>query len=202
MPSSQKPSTVPVGDLAARFKKLTVQHQTVEDEKEYEAVQSMTLEELSKETIEFGKTYVGRPFPSLMGETRYVTWFVNTFKDSRQAKHAKFIRYIQLYVADLEKNPLQAKSKSYPKAKGKSQPKGYYVDQVAAPSMPPSDSEEEEFDPMDPLPSGSWEQVDHHLPSNTHSAEMTELRDRLHKMEDVMQQVLHHLSQQASHPGN
>lgn len=199
MSSHQKNQTVPISDLANRFKQLTVQTQTADEEEKYEKVQLMTLEELSKECIAFGKTYVGRPFPTMMAETCYVTWFVNSYGHGHQADHAKFIRYIQLYVADLEKNPLQAKSKAHPKAKGKSQPKGYYVEKALSPSTPPQlSSEEEEFDPMDPLPSGSWEQVE---PTSTQSTEMQEMRARLHQMEDVMQQVLQHLNQQASQPG-
>lgn len=192
MPTTQKNQSKPVSDLAARFKQATNSSQMIDEEKEYEKIQQMTLEELSKECISFGTTYVGKPFPSLMGETRYVTWFVNMYQHSHRPSHAKFIRYIQLYVEDLENNPLQAKAKSCPKAKGKSQPKGYYAEQSVAPQGAPtlSSEEEEEFDPMDPLPAGSWEQVE-----PVPNLEMQELRERMHKMEDVMQQVLHHLSQ-------
>lgn len=118
--SADQTQTVPVDQLADRFKKLSAKNKDTNDEQELEKVQRMTLEELSRECINFGKTYVGRPFPSMMDNTRYVTWFVSNYKHSRQPHHAKFIRYIQLYVADMEKNPLQAQSKAAPKSKTKS----------------------------------------------------------------------------------
>ena len=91
--------------------------------------------------------------------------------------------------------PTAGQGQVLPKAKGKSQPKGYYAEQSVAPQGAPtlSSEEEEEFDPMDPLPAGSWEQVE-----PVPNLEMQELRERMHKMEDVMQQVLHHLSQQTN----
>ena len=133
------------------------------------------------------------PLPDGGNKVRHVVR--ELYQHSHRPSHAKFIRYIQLYVEDLENNPLQAKAKSCPKAKGKSQPKGYYAEQsVAAQAHPTlSSEEEEEFDPMDPLPAGSWEQVE-----PVPNLEMQELRERMHKMEDVMQQVLHHLSQQTN----
>jgi len=193
--------TVPLDQLADRFKKLTVQNQTDDDEQEFEKVQHMTLEELSKEKIDFGKTHVGKLFPTMMGDTRYVTWFVNSYKDSRRPNHAKFIRYIQLYVADLEKNPRQTKPKAATKAKAKSGPtpnQGYYAKKATETTMPPEiSSEEEEFDPMDPLPSGSWEEVDAFQNYHT-NMEVQNMQERLSRMEDVMQQVLQHLNPQAT----
>lgn len=195
--STNQIQPVPIDQLADRFKKLTVKTKDIDDEQEFEKVQHMTLEELSREQISFGNTYVGRPFPSMMANTRYVTWFVGNYKDSKKANHAKFIRYIQLYVADLEKNPQQVKSKAAAKPKKMAAPpphQGYYAEKALGPPTPPEISSEEEFDPMDPLPSGSWEEVDP-SPSHVKNVEMQNMQERLHRMEEVMQQVLHHLSQ-------
>ncbi len=193
--SSSTNQSVPLNQLADRFRQVTGKTPANVEDQEYEKVQNMTLEELSKECINFGKTYVGRLFPTMMSETRYVTWFVNNYKDSRRPGHAKFIKYIQLYVADKEKNPLQAKTKG--KA-APSQSQGYYVEKMMEPPTPTSQySEAEESDPMDPLPNGSWEEVEPPLLQQP-NVEMQIMQERLHQMEEMMQQVLHHLNQQAN----
>ena len=68
--------------LAGRLRKMSL---TDADSPEaLEAVMKMTLSELSQCPIDFGKTHLGKKFKDMVGETKYLTWFAETYKHSKR----------------------------------------------------------------------------------------------------------------------
>lgn len=162
-------------DLADRLRRLSVSEK--HSEAEINMVMNMTLEELQQEKITFGKAHVGKTFAEMALETRYLTWFTETFRHSRRIEHVKLLRFVQLHLEQIE----TAQRAPYPttvrpKAKAKMPP--------TAPSQPIDLELEEEGDSWDPI---------------HEEGEMVNLRlqDRMNQMEVVMQEVLGHLRRTA-----
>ena len=162
-------------NLADRLGRLSLQEKSTEGE--LEKIMVMTLEELQEEKNAFGKTHVGKTFHEMTMETKYLTWFTETYRHSRKPEHVKLLRYVQLYLAMAETEPPAASTTQVtlkPKAKAKMPP---------AKSTMPIDLESEvgeDFESWDPI------HEENHL--------MTlRLQDRMNQMEGVMQEVLAHL---------
>lgn len=162
-------------DLADRLRRLSVSEKN--SEAEINMVMSMTLEELQQEKITFGKAHVGKTFAEMAMETKYLTWFTETFRHSRKIEHVKLLRFVQLHLEQIETTPPAPSSTSVrPKAKAKMPP---------TVQAQPIDLElEEEADSWDPIHD---------------EGELVNLRlqDRMNQMEVVMQEVLGHLRRTA-----
>lgn len=164
--------------LAQRLKALNIK-----EEKDQEAalsqIMQMDLTSLSQETIAFGKAHLGKKFESMKGETKYLTWFAENYKNSKKPHHVKFLRFIQLHVEQQEdrvRTTPQAKAKA-----GSSRPE-------PRPEMHNVDAD-----------SISSEEVWEHTPAVT-SVELMTMQNRMAEMEVVMQQALAHLTQQNAAP--
>ena len=171
---SQSPVEPQFDQLADRLRRLSVSEK---DSESLQQIMSMTLAELEHETIKFGKAHCGKTYASMVNETRYMTWFAETYKDSRRAEHVKFLRFIQLHVENLEKNIQEISATTRPKARAC--PKAH------ASTMPIDlESEPEE-----------WDQV-----PEENTLELLHMQQRMIEIENVMQQVLAHLKGPAGEP--
>lgn len=156
--------------LAERFRRVTGQQN---QEEEIEVINQMNFTDLAKEKIAFGTAKLGQPFMEVIEDRRYVSWFVSNYQNSRKASHAKFIRFVQLYVEKQEMKP---------KTKAMASPSAEEI-----PIEQPSESEESQDDTM-------WEQISQPPRRSAIQAEMNDMQSRLLQIEDMMQQVLQHLS--------
>ena len=170
--------------LAGRLRKMSL---TDADSPEaLEAVMKMTLSELSQCPIDFGKTHLGKKFKDMVGETKYLTWFAETYKHSKKLSHVRFLRFIQLHLDQIDEQMNHAAPKSAAKAKGA--PKS--MNRPPVPEMPldpwhhPSSEEEE-------MVEAPWESVN---PNSVNDEEVAMMRNRMGEMESVLQQILSHLN--------
>lgn len=174
--------------LAERFKKVTNTQKEQNQEAEIEVINQMTYTDLAKEKIAFGTAKLGQSFTEVIEDRRYVAWFVSNYQTSQKPSHAKFIRFVQLYVEREEMKP-KAKAKSIPQPKGAARP---HLDGLTAEETPIAHHSESESESQDDT---MWEQISQ-PPRRAHSnAEMNDMQSRIPQIEDMMQQVLQHLSQ-------
>ena len=83
----------------------------------------MTLVELRQEKVTFGKAHLGKTFEDLARDTKYLTWFTETFRHSRKVEHVKLLRFVQLHLEQLEMGgPPVATTTLRAKAKAKMPP--------------------------------------------------------------------------------
>lgn len=174
---AQSSDKISFDQLSERLKAVTSKEN---DGQSLETIMKMTFDELKEEKIDFGTAHKGRRYAEMTQENRYLTWFTQTFKDSRKPSHVKFLRFIQLHVENLEKNHKTEKPKkeNTPVAKSKMMP----------PELPEAEdvpsSEEESFE--------AWEAI-HAV--NQPNLEMMQMQDRMQQMESLLHQVVEHLSQ-------
>ena len=167
---------------------MTMKEKDQDQEVEIEAINRMTYADLAKETIAFGKAKLGSPFTEVIEDRRYVAWFVENYKNSTKPSHVKFIRFVHLYVEKQEMKP-KAKAKGYPQPK----PTARSPQELIAEEFPIENASETESESQDDT---MWEQVSQPPRRASHNAEMNDMQNRLLQIEDMMQQVLQHLSQQ------
>jgi len=169
--------------LAERLRKLSMDN-TASSES-VEKIMDMTLEELSQSPIDFGKAHLGKLYRDLASDTKYLTWFAETYKHSQKIDHIRFLRFIELHLNKIEGQMAQANPKSRAKAKGapKQQSRPPVADLPDDPWNPPSDEEE--------LMGHPWEPV--RAPAMVEE-EMVMMRERMGEMENVLQQILSHLN--------
>ena len=167
-------------DLADRLRRLSVSEKCTEGE--IANIMNMTLEDLRLEKVTFGKAHVGKTFQEMASETKYLTWFTETFRHSRKPEHVKLLRFVQLHLEQLEGGPVSAsRNVAMPKAKAKMPPH-------APPMTIDLELEEDET---------SWDQIHE-------EGDLMQLRlqDRMNQMEMVMQEVLGHLRRTATEESN
>ena len=71
------------GDLAERLRRLSVNEKS--SEAETNAIMNMSLEDLRQEKVSFGKAHVGKTFQEMATETKYLTWFTDTFANQNMS---------------------------------------------------------------------------------------------------------------------
>ena len=177
--------------LADRLRRLSLGLET-DQEEQLNQIMEMSYEELSSKCMDFGKAHLGKSFLDMTKETRYMTWFAETYQGSRKPQHVRFMRFIQLHVEKLEaeKNsssrPTTMATQSKAKAKAK-------MLRVNLPENPWDESEEE----MEMPTEASWD-----MPHGS-QIELNEMQNRMGEVENVLQQVLNLLSSnQPSQPAS
>ena len=58
-------------------------------------IKLMSLEELEKETIQFGKAKAGMKFAAAFEDHKWTEWFVSQYEKSDKAAHQKYITYVE-----------------------------------------------------------------------------------------------------------
>ena len=171
--------------LADRLRKMSLD--AAPSQQEMDKVMKMSLTELSQCPIDFGKAHLGKRYQEMVSESKYLTWFAETYKNSKKLSHIRFLRFIQLHVDQMEALMETAQPKSKAKAKGAPRKERSALEQTVPhdPWHPSSEEEEEE------IMSTPWEPV--HGPS-MESEEMVMMRERMGEMENTMQQILRHLT--------
>lgn len=145
--------------LANRFRQLSIAETSEKDK--VENIMKMTYAELKDHPMDFGTAHVGKKFISMMSETRYVTWFAETYKDSKKPTHLRFLRFISLHLDHLEQSneknrtKLGARSKAMPKGRPAPSTANPPIDDSHAAIEPPTvtSSEDEDFEEE------AWSQV-------------------------------------------
>ena len=79
--------------LADRLRRLSVNESASTEEASQ--IMPMTLEELKMCPMNFAKAHAGKLFKDMVKETRYMTWFAETYRSSQKPAHMKFLMFIQ-----------------------------------------------------------------------------------------------------------
>jgi hypothetical protein len=58
-------------------------------------IETMSLEQLSKEKIAFGKAKLNQEFPEVFKDSAWTDWFVTTYEKSPKPEHQLFIKYVE-----------------------------------------------------------------------------------------------------------
>lgn len=159
-------------DLAERFMKAT---NSQEDQVSLESIRALKYEDLQNRAMDFGKSKLGLPFREVIQDNRYVSWFVKSYGTSQKPTHVRLLHFVKLHVERLERtNSTRPKSKALPRN----------VPTSKTPGSPSSSEQEPEE-----LEISSWEQV------HPQEQEVAALQERVGNMENMMQQILSHLTQ-------
>ena len=174
--------------LADRLRRLSVNESSTPEA--INEIMAMSLEELQRLPVDFGKAHLGKTFKDMLKEPRYLTWFAETYRHSKKPSHVKFLRFIQLHVEKSEQQLSHAQPKSVAKSKAASKP-------MARPQIPEDPwnqtTSEEELEIEGP-DGEMWAAVNPPKPD-----EMQNVQARIGHMENMMTQILSHLNQ--SQPG-
>eukprot|EP00435_Cladocopium_sp_Y103_P052793 s935_g16.t1 len=110
-------------------------------EERMKAIYQMTIDELEKEVISFGKAKVGVPFTEAFQDGRWTDWFVTTYEKSQKEGHAKYVAYVSKRLdAEINMDAIERKS-----AQKSDQP---VTPKITKQSQPPmlSKKEKEDFE--------------------------------------------------------
>ena len=180
--------------LADRLRKMTIEN-TASSEM-IEQIMAMPLEDLRKYPIDFGRAHLGKLYGEMVKDTKYLAWFAETYKHSQKISHIRFLRFIELYLNEIEGQFHHTQPKSRAKAKAKATSKGQTSElKVNLPHDPWHPSSDEDVEAM----SSTWEPV---RASPEIEEEMTMMRDRMGEMENMMKQVLSLLSPNVPAPSH
>lgn len=188
-----------MSNVTQRLQQLRRQQKASQDSVTAEDVKKMTLEELAKEEITFGKTHVGTPFPEMFLNHGYTDWFVGTYHDSQKPAHMKYVRYVELRLDQELQTGQPSTSETVPKAKSKaaSGPKTEGpisrkpVDwQEQWDQVVPVEDIDEEFEMLPQVQMLQLGEQVHYM-----REENKNLNQRVSKMEGNVEEILQHLRQ-------
>lgn len=87
--------------LSEKMQMLRAQKETNNAADRLTAIKQMPLEELEKETIQFGKAKAGVKFATAFEDHKWTDWFVSQYEKSDKIAHQKYITYVEKRL-DLE----------------------------------------------------------------------------------------------------
>jgi hypothetical protein len=176
---------------------------------------SLSLEEMDRMTIAFGRQQLGKPFKEVWDrEQPWVTWFTQHYENSQKYEHQIFLHYIETRVERAEltqqaipvtnvqpkiRIPAQGATKSRAMPKSFAMPK---CKTMARPQVSQENHHEFDYD-LDPdnfevIP--ELENVaSQNLPEED-NPHVLAMEQRLYQMENVMSRVIQHLEAQATMP--
>ena len=173
--SSNQPASVGQS-LRARFCRL--QDPSVSYTKE--ELESVPLDQLGETVIRFGKAMKGRTFQDVVqNETDWVSWMLDHMSSSTKTEHVAFLTYVRRYVEEAE-----ATEATLLQTRGPSENRG-----ASAKATAKSRSQ--------PRPEADvWDVIsDHETAGSVLQEQVTVLGERLGQMEQLMQQLIQHVSQ-------
>lgn len=174
-------------ELSQRFSNM---EKALKANSKTEELDTLTLEQLRKRTIRFGKTKVGQTYQEVVAnDPGYCTWFLGTFGDSTKESHLEFTRFLKLHTEFMEEalNLPSASGAVGTTAKSRAAPKAGYPSEKekrGRSSSPPSSTDPEEVEDED------WSRVA--APENP---QLGELHNRVSNMEAALTQIMHQLGQ-------
>ena len=114
--------------LSQKLKSYRNANEETNTEGQLKSVRQMSLADLEKEVIQFGKAKCGQTFKTAFEDGRWTDWFVTTYESSTKIEHAKYITYVSKRLdaeiatdtkkyrnAGLKKDSLPTASKTSPK---------------------------------------------------------------------------------------
>ena len=166
--------------LAERLRRVSLDSE--DDETALEQIKAMSYEELSGKCVDFGKAHLGKSYLDMTKNPRYMSWFAETYAQSRKIHHVRFLRFIQLHVEKLEaeKNvqaPVTTRSKAMAKPRA--------CPEEALRTFWDLDEEDEMG-----MTEASWAAI----PDVGPSPVIGEMQHRMGEMENAIQQILSMLS--------
>ena len=76
-----------------------------------EEIKKMSLPQLEKETIQFGKAKLGQKFTEAYSDHKWTEWFVTQYEKSDKVAHQKFISYVEKRLDhEIETSPNNVKN--------------------------------------------------------------------------------------------
>ena len=108
-----------------------------------EQVNQMTLEDLSRETIQFGQAKKGLSFLEAFKDHSWADWFISHYEKSDKPQHRKFIRFVELTLdAEVTTENLNRmkKTSGYPKTEKPKKSQAESSDSVWEQVRPPRDA--------------------------------------------------------------
>lgn len=186
------------------------------------ALESLSLEQMEKQVMDFGKAHVGKCYRQMWEqEQAYISWFVSHYQASTKLEHRKFLQYITCKVdrAELtgERIPVKPAEKDLDvftgKGYGKQSPK---AKSRGRPMASTSAIPEAAMDEMNQLvqkgfvsPEEAWQslEADHFeivqneeiLEEPTHP-EIGHLESRMLNLENALSRVIQHLEVLSTQP--
>ena len=174
--------------LADRLKK--VQQSQQQSEKKV-ALEKMSFDELQNRTIQFGQKKVGQPYHQVMHEDPgYVTWFVQTYKDSQKDSHLEFLAYVEQYTERMEAKIGRENGNPYPIPPKNKKTQGKVPEEASASN--PKVNPGTEMSKMHEDEDSDWDAVTSVMDIR---AENVVIQERLSQMENVMQHMMQTLLQ-------
>ena len=152
-----------MGEWAKRLQRLQADLPATESE----SVDHLSLEDLQREKVKFGKAHQGKTFAEVWTSAQeWVKWFLVHYQDSSNVEHKKMIRYIKLKIEESKTQgsnttqlPVRPRPKPAPKTLIAARRNGPPTHPDAAPEEPWINQEE-----------------------NTMEARMTNLENALHQI--------------------
>ena len=175
--------------LADRLRRLSLNEGT--NQETIDEIKNMKLEDLKGCVIDFGKAHVGKKYQEMISETRYLTWFADTYRASQKPSHVKFLRFIELHVDQIEQQMNLPRPKTMAKAKATAKARAQMPEQPHDPWHPAS-FEEEDVETLDAEP---WDAITEPVFSMEPAVQY-----RMDQLENMMNQILMHLNQ--GHPAS
>lgn len=182
--------------VSQRLKSFRALNKSQTEEVSKEVIQTMTLQELEQEVIEFGKAHKDKPFRLVFENFQpWVDWFVSHYEASPKPSHQKFIRYVELRLeSEMDPNlraQQQVKAKSVPKkvttTAAKSTAKGSVDNKVG-----PESDWEDEFEMMSSHAGmiDMQEELEHvRFENRQMSSRMAQLEMHMHEMVQHLQKL-------------
>ena len=81
--------------LTEKLQLLRAQKETSNAADQMTEIKLMSLEELEKETIQFGKAKAGMKFAAAFEDHKWTDWFVSQYEKSDKTVHQKYITYVE-----------------------------------------------------------------------------------------------------------
>ena len=179
--------TFTMSSVATKLSQYREGQRKIESKDEMGRIQEMTLEQLAKERISFGKAKVGQAFPEVFEDHSWTDWFIRTYEKSPKSQ-----MYVQYVLKRLDHEIAQSMTKNQVKNSEK-------MKECRASVSADSDAWDQisELDPVEtffemPAPA-KIQQVEEQM--GNLSMENKQLASRITNMEMAMQEVLMHVRQ-------
>ena len=190
--------------LASKLSQFRAESEEGNQMEKMDLIRQMSLAELSKETIQFGKAKVGQPFPQAYQDTKWTEWFVGQYEKSTKEAHAKYITYVEKKL-DQEIEMSKGKGKGKKPVIKMSEKKMTSEEIRGAQKVTESEASSWEAIKDELSDQESFHLEPHGMPELTDHVDQLqeghrELNNRVTQMENVLQEVLHHVKNLSMQP--
>ena len=97
--------------LTEKLQALRAKTEVDQTADQLEEIKKMSLSQLEKETIQFGKAKLGQKFTEAYSDHKWTEWFVTQYEKSDKVAHQKFISYVEKRLDhEIETSPSNVKN--------------------------------------------------------------------------------------------